>query len=85
MKYVAVVCTSSDISARELGDFSCFVGESKENVITRALQARERWSSPHIGASPYKVLVGRLVEVCVTHSNYTLASLKVEGKRKSGR
>lgn len=82
MKYVAVVCTNSDISARELGDFSCFVGESKDNVITRALQARERWITPQIGASPYKVLVGRLVEVCVTHNNYTLASLTARGKKR---
>jgi len=53
--YVAVVDRPSDgfRSRREYGDYSAFVGEDRDEVIQRALRAREDW-----GREVYRVLVG---------------------------
>jgi len=55
--YVAVVDRPSDgfRSRREYGDYSAFVGENRDEVIQRALRAREDW-----GHEVYRVLVGVL-------------------------
>src|SRR5215472_7865587 len=55
--YVAVVDCPSDgfRSRREYGDYSAFLGESRDEVIQRALRAREDW-----GREVYRVLVGIL-------------------------
>ena len=55
--YVAVVDRPSDgfRSRREYGDYSAFVGENRDEVIQRALRAREDW-----GRELYRVLVGVL-------------------------
>ena len=55
--YVAVVDRPSDgfRSRREYGDYSAFVGENRDEVIQRALRAREDW-----GREVYRVLVGVL-------------------------
>jgi hypothetical protein len=42
-------------SRREYGDYSAFVGENRDEVIQRALRAREDW-----GREVYRVLVGVL-------------------------
>jgi hypothetical protein len=53
--HVAVVDRPSDgfRSRREYGDYSAFVGENRDEVIQRALRAREDW-----GRDVYRVLVG---------------------------
>ena len=55
--YVAVVDRPSDgfRSRREYGDYSAFVGESRDEVIQCALRASEDW-----GREVYRVLVGVL-------------------------
>ena len=55
--YVAVVDRPSDgfRSRREYGDYSAFVGENRDEVIKRALRAREDW-----GREVNRVLVGVL-------------------------
>ena len=55
--YVAVVDRPSDgyLSRREYGDYSAFIGENREEVIQRALRAREDW-----GREVYRLLVGIL-------------------------
>ncbi len=55
--YVAVVDRPSDQfrSRREYGDYSAFLGESRDEVIQRALRAREDW-----GHEVYRVLLGVL-------------------------
>jgi hypothetical protein len=55
--YVAVVDRPSDgfRSRREYGDYSAFLGENRDEVIQRALRAREDW-----GREVYRVLVGVL-------------------------
>ena len=55
--YVAVVDRPSDgfRSRREYGDYSAFIGEDPDEVIQRALRAREDW-----GRELYRVLVGVL-------------------------
>jgi hypothetical protein len=55
--YVAVVDRPSDgyRSRREYGDYSAFVGENRDEVIQRALRARE-----DRGRELYRVLVGVL-------------------------
>ena len=55
--FVAVVDRPSDgyRSRREYGDYSAFVGEGRDEVIQRALRARDEW-----GHEVYRVLVGVL-------------------------
>ena len=55
--HVAVVDRPSDRfrSRREYGDYSAFLGENRDEVIQRALRAREDW-----GREVYRVLVGVL-------------------------
>ena len=55
--YVAVVDRRCDSfrSRRPHGDYSAFVGEDRDEVIQRALRAREDW-----GREVYRVLVGVL-------------------------
>ncbi len=55
--YVAVVDRPTDrfSSRREYGDYSAFVGEDRDEVIQRALRARDDW-----GHEVYRVLVGVL-------------------------
>jgi hypothetical protein len=55
--YVAVVDRPSDgfRSRREYGDYSAFLGENRDEVIQRALRARDDW-----GRELYRVLVGVL-------------------------
>ncbi len=55
--YVAVVDRPSDgfRSRREYGDYSAFVGENRDEVIQRALRARDDW-----GREVYRILVGVL-------------------------
>ena len=55
--YVAVVDRPSDRfrSRREHGDYAAFVGEDRDEVIQRALRARDDW-----GREVYRVLVGVL-------------------------
>ena len=55
--YVAVVDRPSDRfhSRRPHGDYAAFVGEDRDDVIQRALRAREDW-----GRELYRVLVGVL-------------------------
>ena len=53
--YVAVVDRPSDrfSSRRQHSDYSAVVGENRDEVIERALRAREDW-----GRDVYRVLVG---------------------------
>jgi hypothetical protein len=53
--YVAVVDRPADRfrSRREHGDYAAFVGEDRDEVIQRALRARDEW-----GRDVYRVLVG---------------------------
>ena len=55
--YVAVVDRPADgfRSRREYGDYSAFIGENRDEVIQRALRAREDW-----GREVYRLLVGIL-------------------------
>jgi hypothetical protein len=55
--YVAVVDRPSDRlrSRRPHGDYAAFIGEDRNDVIQRALRAREDW-----GREVYRVLVGVL-------------------------
>ncbi len=55
--YVAVVDRPADCfrSRREYGDYSAFLGENRDEVIQRALRARDEW-----GRDVYRVLVGVL-------------------------
>jgi hypothetical protein len=55
--YVAVVDRPADgfSSRREYGDYAAFIGENPDEVIQRALRAREDW-----GREVYRVLVGVL-------------------------
>ena len=55
--YVAVVDRRCDSfrSRRPHGDYSAFIGEDRDEVIQRALRAREDW-----GRDTYRVLVGVL-------------------------
>jgi hypothetical protein len=55
--YVAVVDRPSDRfrSRREHGDYAAFLGENRDEVIQRALRARDDW-----GREVYRVLVGVL-------------------------
>jgi hypothetical protein len=55
--YVSVVDRPSDSfrSRRGHGDYAAFLGENRDEVIQRALRAREDW-----GREVYRVLVGVL-------------------------
>ena len=55
--YVAVVDRPSDAfhSRRQHGDYSAFIGASRDEVIQRALRACDDW-----GRDVYRVLVGVL-------------------------
>ena len=55
--YVAVLDRPADgfCSRREYGDYSAFIGENRDEVIQRALRARDDW-----GREVYRVLVGVL-------------------------
>ena len=55
--YVAVVDRPADgfRSRREYGDYAAFLGENRDDVIQRALRARDDW-----GRDVYRVLVGVL-------------------------
>lgn len=55
--YVAVVDRRCDAfrSRRPHGDYSAFIGENRDEVIQRALRARDDW-----GREVYRVLVGTL-------------------------
>ena len=55
--YVAVIDRPSDRfhSRRQYGDYSAFLGENRDEVIQRALRARDDW-----GHEVYRVLVGIL-------------------------
>ena len=55
--YVAVVDRRCDRfhSRRQHGDYSAFLGENRDEVIQRALRARDEW-----GREVYRVLVGVL-------------------------
>lgn len=65
--YVAVVdrVGGSYASDRAWGDYAAFVGENREDVIRRALRARDAWSHDDAIGRPrhgrmYRVLVGEL-------------------------
>lgn len=77
MKYVAVVCTDADISARFDGDYACFLGPTKQNVIVRAMRAREKW-----GVKLYRILVGRITEHAEADMNYVLRPLREKDGRR---
>ena len=53
--YVAVVCRGATAirSLRTEGDWSCFLGHTKEEAIKKALGVARRWGN-------YEVLVGSL-------------------------
>jgi hypothetical protein len=74
--YVAVVDRPSDRfrSRREYGDYSAFVGEDRDEVIQRALRAREDW-----GREVYRVLVGVLDSEAREPVRYEVVPLAASG------
>ena len=59
-KYVAVVMRkSTNYSNRPRKDWSCFVGETKESAVKRALAAAREWAQRY---GEYDILVGELTE-----------------------
>lgn len=74
MLYVAVVVKKNGAaSGRAKGDWSCFTGNVKAEVIERALEAKRDWQRN--GYGPYDVLVGRIAEAVRVPQNWELVSL----------
>jgi hypothetical protein len=79
--YVAVVDRPSDgfRSRREYGDYSAFVGENRDEVIQRALRAREDW-----GRDVYRVLVGVLDSEAREPVRYEVVALGAPASEVAG-
>lgn len=60
--YVAVVCkdTTSLRSLRQDGDWACFLGNNRDEVIRKALKAASGWSEKNNYYRNYIVLVGKI-------------------------
>ena len=75
--HVAVVCTESvfvgGMSQRSDGDWGCFVGPEREEVIRRALHARAKWEGKPFG--PYIILAGAINARVETPQKFKLAPL----------
>lgn len=71
MRYVAVVMSPSRPSRRPKGDWSAFTGNSKRQVVAKALDAARSWG---VG---YEVWVGRLTHRVEVPTSYTLVALEV--------
>jgi hypothetical protein len=77
MIYVAVVCKPPwTRSERTHGDWASFIDKNKNNVITKALKARNEWERKGFG--PYTILVGNITEEAVLPQDYTLQPLGEE-------
>ena len=76
--YVAVVDRPSITfhSRRPHGDYAAFIGENRDEVIQRALRAREDW-----GREVYRVLVGVLDSEAREPVRYEVVPLAGEGAR----
>jgi hypothetical protein len=76
MKYVAVVMKngSSNLSHRPEGDWGCFVGDTREEAVTQALESRKKWAAK--GYSGYAVLVGKLYTEAKEVVNYVEVDLE---------
>ena len=76
--YVAVVITKNVyVSKRTYGDWSCFVGKTKDEAITEAIKAKNKWEHDHGGAyGPYEVYVGKLNERAFTPVSYKTEALE---------
>jgi len=71
MIYVAVICKKLwERSTRDHGDWASFIDKNKNNVITKALKARNEWERK--GYGPYIILVGTLEEEATIPANYEL-------------
>lgn len=57
-------------SARPAGDYAAFIGANREDVIERALKARNKW-----GRDIYRVLVGTLTAEAREPVRYEVVSL----------
>ena len=72
MKHVAVICAPRrSYSPGGRGDWSCFVGDSKAEVIEQALKARRSF-----GTRDYQVLVGTLTDEATVPVTYKLRPIK---------
>jgi hypothetical protein len=73
--YIAVVVSPDSspcalmVSRRApMGDWACFIGQSKEIVIDRALHAVRKWGT-------YDIWIGTLTEKVVVPTNFKLVKL----------
>jgi hypothetical protein len=75
--YVAVVDRRCDSfrSRRPHGDYSAFIGENRDEVIQRALRARDDW-----GREVYRVLVGVLDSQAREPVRYEVVPLGVDAR-----
>lgn len=78
--YVAVVATKGETaisasaiavkvptrSGRERGDWSCFVGDDRDEVIRRAMEANRAWGGK------YSIFVGTLTDLVVEPARFEL-------------
>ncbi len=75
MRYVAVVTKSDFTSARQQGDWACFVSDRKKDAIERALKARTRWEANGT-SGPYSIFVGTLKEQVEVPESYRLVPIE---------
>ena len=78
--YVAVVDRPSDAyrSRRPHGDYAAFIGRDRDEVVQRALRAREAW-----GRDIYRVLVGVLDSEAREPVRYEVVPLGASGAAPS--
>ena len=74
IKYVTVICAPRrSYSGSGRGDWSCFVGDDKDEVIKQALSARRAF-----GTRDYQVLIGVLTDEVTVPVTYKLKPIKTE-------
>ena len=72
--FVAAIGTTNKESKRPMGDYSCFFGDTKDEAVSAALDARAKWQQN--GSGRYKIYVGELTEEVVVPVQYELKKIE---------